>query len=80
MNYKAFYAEVADWILQVNQLAVSHGMESHEFWSWVSRSIGEMANKYENNQLVTRQLTMLFIWLDDIYADMQTKKQHQSQP
>lgn len=35
MDYKAFYAEVAEWIMQVNNQAVTHSMESNEFWAWL---------------------------------------------
>lgn len=69
MDYKAFFAEIADWINQVNQRAMQHGMESNEFWSWVTGSIGEIANKYGNNKLVINQMVMLFEWLEDVYAE-----------
>lgn len=69
MDYKAFYAEIADWIMQVNHMAVQHSMESNVFWNWVSHSLGEMANKYNNNKLVIKQLAMLFMWLDEVYAE-----------
>lgn len=67
MDYKKFFAEIADWIMQVNHMAMKHTMESDVFWNWVSHSIGEIANKYGNNQLVIRQLSMLFMWLEDVY-------------
>ncbi|MEG0259432.1 MAG: hypothetical protein RR595_11360 [Lysinibacillus sp.] len=70
MDYKAFYAEVADWVLQVNHMAVQHSMESREFWDWVSKSMGEISKKYGNNKLVVRQMSMLFLWLEDVYASM----------
>lgn len=73
MDYKAFYAEVADWIMQVNQVAVQHGMDSNEFWNWVSSSMGEIANKYNNNKLVKKQMIMLFSWLEDVYAETKSK-------
>ncbi|MGG2111935.1 hypothetical protein ABFY60_15655 [Lysinibacillus pakistanensis] len=74
MDYKSFYAEVAEWIMQVNQVAVQHGMDSIEFWNWVSRSMGEIANKYKNNKLVQKQMVMLFSWLEDVYAEMKNRK------
>lgn len=74
MDYKAFYAEIAEWIIQVNHMASKHGMDSDDFWKWVTNSIGEISNKYGNNKLVIKQMTMLFTWLDDIYVDMQRKK------
>jgi len=74
MDYKSFYAEVADWIMQVNQVAVQHGMDSTEFWNWVSRSMGEIANKYNNNKLVQKQMVMLFSWLEDVYAETKKRK------
>lgn len=67
MDYKAFYDEVVAWINQTNQLAVKHGMESSEFWTWVTRSTGELSNKYGNNPLVIKQMVMLHEWLDEIY-------------
>ncbi|MEK4283235.1 MULTISPECIES: hypothetical protein [unclassified Ureibacillus] len=74
MDYKKFYAEIADWILHVNYMAMQHGMESYLFWNWVSHSIGELANKYQNNQLVIRQLAMLYMWLEDVYLEQQSKE------
>lgn len=73
MDYKSFYAEIADWIMQVNQAAVQHGMDSTEFWNWVSSSMGKIANKYENNKLVKKQMVMLFSWLEDVYAETKRK-------
>jgi len=67
MDYKAFFDDVLDWINQTNQLAVKYGMESNEFWSWVTRSTGELGNKYNNNPLVIKQMVMLHEWLDEIY-------------
>ncbi|MGM8213549.1 hypothetical protein ACLIBH_12300 [Virgibacillus sp. W0430] len=69
MDYQKFYAEVADWINQCNQMAVSHGMQSNEFWSWVMRSTGELSNKYQNNDLVKMQMIMLVDWLKGIYEN-----------
>jgi len=74
MDYKAFYAEIADWIMQVNQVAVQHSMDSTEFWNWVSSSMGKIANKYENNKLVQIQMVMLFSWLEDVYAETKSKE------
>lgn len=67
MDYKAFFAEVAEWIQQCNSMAIQHGMHSNEFWTWVFRSTGEMSNKYKNNDLVKKQIIMLVNWLEDIY-------------
>lgn len=68
MDYQKFFNEVVDWINQCNQMAMKHGMNSDAFWNWVTHSIGEMSNKYNNNQLVNMQLAMLFGWLEDIYS------------
>jgi hypothetical protein len=73
MDYKSFYGEIADWIMQVNQVAVQHGMDSTEFWTWVSSSMGKIANKYNNNKLVQIQMVMLFSWLEDVYAETKKK-------
>lgn len=73
MDYKSFYAEIADWIMQVNHVAVQHGMDSTEFWTWVSSSMGKIANKYNNNKLVQIQMVMLFSWLEDVYTETKKK-------
>lgn len=67
MDYKAFFADVLEWINQSNQLAMKYGMDSSDFWSWVTRSTGELSNKYGNNPLVIKQMVMLHEWLDEIY-------------
>lgn len=74
MNYQAFYNDVVKWINQANQLAVNYGMESNDFWKWVTRSTGELANKYNNNELVIKQMLMLHEWLEEIYFSMKNKE------
>lgn len=69
MDYKVFYQEVADWITQANQMAVKHGMHSDDFWNWVMDSTAAMSKKYENNKLVLNQMVMLFLWLEEFYAE-----------
>lgn len=72
MNYEQFYQEVANWINQSNQFAIQYGLQSNEFWTWVLDSIGEISNKYNNNELVQRQMMMLHDWLIDIYEGSKT--------
>jgi hypothetical protein len=69
MDYKAFYAEVVDWIMQANQTAVKHGIQSEVFWNWVMDSTAAICEKYQNNKLVKNQMVMLFLWLEDVYAE-----------
>lgn len=67
MDYKMFFADVAEWIQQCNNMAIQYGMGSNEFWTWVMRSTGELSNKYGNNELVQMQMFMLIDWLKDMY-------------
>lgn len=76
MDYKAFYAEVADWIAQANQMAVGHGMQSEAFWKWVMDSTAAICEKYKNNKLVINQMVMLFVWLEDFYTAETKGNQH----
>lgn len=69
MDYNVFYAEIADWINQANKMAMKHGITSEQFWDWVSDSVAYMCNKYDNNQLVIKQMKMLASWLDDVYEN-----------
>lgn len=68
MDYQKFYAEVVNWINQVNQMAMKHGMDSNGFWNWVTISTGEICNRYNNNPLVKKQMVMLYEWLDEVYS------------
>ncbi|MBG9548529.1 hypothetical protein [Cytobacillus firmus] len=69
MDYKAFFAEVADWIMQANTMAINHGMDSEAFWKWVMDSTAAICEKHKNNKLVLDQMIMLFHWLEDFYAE-----------
>lgn len=70
MDYKEFYSDVADWILQVNQAAATYNMNSDAFWQWVTQSTGALGNKYGNTELVVKQLLMLIDWLEDVHKKM----------
>lgn len=67
MDYTVFYAEIAAWIQTANQNAVKMGFDSDEYWAWVFQSVGEFCNRYNNQELVIRQMTMLLCWLDDAW-------------
>lgn len=67
MDYQAFYNEIVAWINEVNIKAAQWGMDSSDFWSWVTYSIGELSDKYDNNPLVIKQMVMMHEWLEDIY-------------
>lgn len=69
MDYQKFFAEVVDWINQVNQVAMQHGMDSDDFWKWVVKSTGVICDKYQNDKLVIKQMTMLYVWLEEVYAE-----------
>uniref|UniRef100_UPI00359FDFD4 hypothetical protein n=1 Tax=Jeotgalibaca porci TaxID=1868793 RepID=UPI00359FDFD4 len=71
MDYTAFYAEVANWIMQVNQQASTLGMQSPAFWDWVVTSTGDIGNKYGNTDLVVKQMLMLINWLEGVHKNMQ---------
>jgi len=74
VDYQKFFAEVTEWINQVNQMVVQHGMESDQFWNWVTQSMGEFGNKYANNKLVVKQMAMLYQWLEEVYAEGRNNK------
>lgn len=69
MDYKAFFADVADWIGQANQTAIRLNMNSPEFWQWVADSSGELSKKYQDNRIVIKQMVMLVEWLEEVYEN-----------
>lgn len=78
MDYKVFYAEIAEWINLSNHMAIKYGMDHSEFWRWVTISTGELCNKYQNNPLVKMQMTMLFQWLEEVYENMKEQSKNGS--
>lgn len=73
MNTDEFYDEVKAWINRVNEHAVNVGMHSNEFWEWVMRSSGKIAEKYNNHELVVSQMVMLVRWLEKVYFNIKGK-------
>lgn len=69
MNYHIFYQDIANWIMQVNQMAGRYGMHSNEFWDWVMQSSVSICEKYKNNKLVLNQMVMLYLWLESVYEE-----------
>lgn len=67
MDYKRFYAEVADWIAQANKQAVQYGIASEAFWQWVTNSSAGICRRYGDNPLVVKQMMMLSDWLEEAY-------------
>lgn len=64
MDYRAFYGDIVEWIYQNQSQTELLGFGSHEYISWVFKSAGQLADKYENNELVTKQLCMLLDWIE----------------
>jgi hypothetical protein len=75
MDYQKFFAEVAAWVLEVNKQAVKYGMDSDPFWKWIVQSSTDICEQYGNNKLVINQMVMLVDWVQDIYSEMQSKKE-----
>jgi len=73
MDYQKFFNEIVSWINEVNKKASQFGLESSEFWTWVTRSMGELCELYDNNPLVIKQMVMLHEWLDEIYIKSKSK-------
>lgn len=69
MDYQKFYQEVVAWINEANNKAGQLGFESPDYWTWVTRSIGELCDRYGNNPLVIKQMNMLHDWLTEIYYE-----------
>ncbi|MFD2703842.1 hypothetical protein ACFSVM_25765 [Paenibacillus shunpengii] len=67
MDYQAFYNEVVKWIAQVNQAAMKFGITSPDFWKWVADSSAEICARYQDNQLVIKQMIMLVEWLEEAF-------------
>lgn len=50
MNIKAFYAELADWVLTINEQAQK--LSPDEYWNYILVSAGALSQRYNDNPLV----------------------------
>lgn len=66
MDYKSFFEDVLQWIGQVNQKAVQHGMDSELFWNWIADSCGDISKKYNDHRLAIKQMVMLVEWIEEM--------------
>ena len=66
MDYEKFHSEVTDWIHEVNDLVKKYGIENEKLWTGITYSINDMYKKYDNNELVRRQMLMLHDWIYDV--------------
>lgn len=67
MDYRSFFADVTEWMTESNNQIKQHSINSQEYWDWVVHSTGQLCNKYNNHELVIRQMSMLIGWLDDAF-------------
>lgn len=66
MDYKAFFADVLEWIGQANIAAVKIGMDKPEFWTWVADSTAAICRKYHDHRLAIKQMIMMVEWLEEV--------------
>lgn len=66
MDYKAFFADVEEWIVQANQTTLRLGLGSDAFWEWVAESTAAICRKYNDNRLAIKQMMMMVEWLEEI--------------
>lgn len=50
MDIKAFYAELADWVMTINQQAQKLNQE--EYWNYILVTAGALSKRYNDNPLV----------------------------
>lgn len=67
MDYRTFYAAIAEWI-EHNQLKTAElGFGSLAYFQWVYQSAGELGNRFGNTPLVVKQVIFLIEWIEDAY-------------
>lgn len=67
MNYETFYKEIVNWINSCNTKAAELGFHSEAYWNWIGLSIADISERYNNNDLVKKQMVMLYEWLYEMY-------------
>lgn len=78
MDYQAFYQDVAEWIILNQKKANLLGFDSEDYFEWVYQSAGEIGNKYNNTELVKKQMLMLLEWIEKKYREYMIQKSERS--
>lgn len=50
MDVKAFYKDLADWVLTINQQAQK--LTADEYWNYILVTAGALSKRYKDNPLV----------------------------
>ena len=68
-DYRKFMNEVVDWIEAQEDAAQRYGFGSVEYFEWVFESSGKLCDKYENHPFVSRQMLMIFEYIDEVFKN-----------
>lgn len=69
LNYHEFLNQVADWIVEQEKVAQKFGFGSVEYFDWVFESSGKLCDEYENHPFVSRQMLMIFEYIDEVFKN-----------
>lgn len=69
LDYHEFMNKVADWIVEQENVAQKFGFGSVEYFNWVFESSGKLCDEYENHPFVSRQMLMIFEYIDEVFKN-----------
>lgn len=69
LDYHEFMNKVADWIVAQENAAQRYGFGSVEYFEWVFESSGKLCDEYENHPFVSRQMLMIFEYIDEVFKN-----------
>lgn len=69
LDYHEFMNKVADWIVEQENVAQKFGFGSVEYFEWVFESSGKLCDEYENHPFVSRQMLMIFEYIDEVFKN-----------
>ena len=68
-DYRKFMNEVVDWIEAQEEAAQRFGFGSEQYFDWVFKTSGQLCDKYENHPFVSRQMLMIFEYIDEVFKN-----------
>lgn len=67
MDVKAFYNDLADWVLSINQQSQTLGPT--EYWEYILNTAGELSKKYNERPLVKAVLHAHIDYLEQAWKE-----------
>ncbi|MFC6464970.1 hypothetical protein ACFP65_08310 [Marinilactibacillus sp. GCM10026970] len=67
MDIKAFYQDLGEWVLSINQKSQSLGPT--EYWEYILTTAGELSKKYNERPLIKKVIHAHIDYLEEAWKE-----------